>query len=91
MPGTPAPDYCRAHHTLAQDFAQRHFTDPDVTIADAAAFAGVDPRTLTRSLGRCNTSWRAMLHRLRLTRAQELLATKLSRAGVAGAGGPTYV
>jgi hypothetical protein len=90
MLGTPAPDYCRADHALAQDFAQRHFTGPDVTIADAAAFAGVDPRTLTRSLGCCNTSWRAMFHRLRLTRAQERLATKLSRAGVAGAGGRTH-
>lgn len=70
------PAYCRAHGVLAEDFAHRHFTDPDVTIADAAAFTGVDPRTLTRSLGRCGTSWHEIVHELRLAQAQELLSTK---------------
>lgn len=61
------------HLSLARDFAQRHFTDPKVSIADAAAYAGVHQRTLTRSLGACGTSWRAIVHELRLERAKALL------------------
>jgi AraC-like DNA-binding protein len=63
------------HHAMARDFAERHFTDPDVTIADAAAYAGVHPRTLARSLSACGTSWHPLLHELRVARAKQLLET----------------
>jgi len=70
MPEITAVQY---HVALARDFAARHFTDPKVSIADAAAYAGVHPRTLTRSLAACGTSWRAIVHELRLERAKALL------------------
>lgn len=70
MPDAPAADY---HHRLARDFAERHFSDPHLTIDDAAAYAGVHPRTLVRSLAACGTSWHPMVHALRLAHAKQLL------------------
>ncbi len=65
------------HHALAQEYARRHFSDPELSIADAAAYAGVHRRTLARSLAVRHTSWRTMLHELRRDRAKELLETTI--------------
>lgn len=67
------PGYQHRHLGLVEDYAQRHYTDPNVALADAAVFYGLDERTLRRSLAHCGTSWRALLHELRCQRAAELL------------------
>jgi AraC-like DNA-binding protein len=70
MPLRPAADY---HAALAKEFAGDHFTDPRVTIEDAAAYAGVNVRTLTRSLAIHGTQWGEIVRQLRLERALTLL------------------
>lgn len=65
-------------HRLAQQarmFAERHFTDPKVSIEDAAAFIDVHPRTLNKCLTEVGTSWRAILLEHRMKCGAELLET----------------
>jgi AraC-like DNA-binding protein len=65
----------RFHYEEAKDFAERHFTDPNVRAEDAAVYAGVSARTLRGSLGACGTTWRELVRDLRLERARGLLRT----------------
>jgi AraC-like DNA-binding protein len=72
----PAPSPAQeAHHAAAVHYARRHFTDPDLTAADAAIFFNISERTQRESLSACGTSWREIVHGLRLERAAELLST----------------
>jgi AraC-like DNA-binding protein len=63
------------HRQQADDFASRHFSDPQITADDAAVYAGVSTRTLRESLDACGTTWRAMLGSYRIEYARQLLRT----------------
>jgi AraC-like DNA-binding protein len=67
------PGYRHKHVRIVEVYAQRHFTDPVVSLEDAAVFYGLNERTLRRSLEYCGTRWRAILRELRCARAAELL------------------
>jgi AraC-like DNA-binding protein len=69
------PGYRHSHLRRVREYAERHFTDPKVSIEDAAVYLDLDPRTLRRSLSELGTSWRAILRELRAQRAVELLAS----------------
>lgn len=69
------PGYRHAHLRGVRGYAERHLTDPKVSIEDAAVYLDLDARTLRRSLSELGTSWRSILRELRAERAAELLAT----------------
>lgn len=69
---SPTPAQTR-HHEAALGYAERHFSDPDMSALDAAIFQGISDRTLRESLAACGTTWRAITQNLRLSRASELL------------------
>jgi AraC-like DNA-binding protein len=58
----------------AEDFAERHFTDPDLSLDDAAVYLDVDTRTLREALAATGPGWRQMLRARRVNRGAELLA-----------------
>jgi hypothetical protein len=53
------PGYRHKHLRWVEEYAQRHFTDPGVSLEDA--FHDLDVRTLRRSLAHCRTNWRTIL------------------------------
>jgi AraC-like DNA-binding protein len=75
----PVPSFQKHHLREVEDFARRHYSDPDVKLADVAAFLGVNERTLRRSLRACGRSWREVLKDRRMERAHHLLATESYR------------
>ena len=75
----PISDYLRRYAAAARRYAAEHFTDPDVTLDDFAAFYDLSPRTARRCLrADGGPSWRGELLRLRMDRAAELLDTASS-------------
>lgn len=79
----PTPDQpmtaAQRHVAVAREFAARHFTDPELSLAEAAIYADVHERTLRNALVASGTSWRELLRDLRLARARELLSTTTYR------------
>ena len=67
------------HVAVAREFAARHFTDPDLSLGEAAVYVDVHERTLRDALVASGTSWRELLRDLRLARARELLRTTTYR------------
>lgn len=62
-------------HAQVLEYAERHFTDPELTLEDPAAFLGVTSRTLRSALSANMTSWSGIVIGLRMARARELLRT----------------
>lgn len=60
----------------AKRFAADHFTDPELTLPEAAIFKGVNERTLRVALTLAGTSWPDELLPLRMARAAEILRLK---------------
>ncbi len=71
----PIPGFRFRYRRGAEDFADRHFTDPEVRIEDAAVYLDVDPRTLRDALAHTGGGWREMLRTRRIERGAQLLVT----------------
>lgn len=75
QPPPPEPEFFSRHETLVRDYAQRHFTDPDVSLQEVAIFWDLSERTLRKSLQARGTSWTAILLSLRMERGAQVLAS----------------
>lgn len=68
------PGYRHRLRREAEDFADRHFTDPELSLDDAAVYLDVNTRTLREALATTGLRWREMLRSRRVNRGAELLA-----------------